>query len=265
MDYRYQPYPPHMPYPYPYPPVSEPTPITQSTTTISISSSAEPEVITPAKSDIGRSQEEASKDNEEDNRSLAQSADGDHSPDPSRSKEANQFPDGGVFPDQEQDIKRVEQTFSLKFEKLLGEGADSRVRLFRSDAGLTFYDCTCGGRKPSRCLSKIQDHSKNHDLKFRVCKYCDKKFSSYRSLNAHKRAHKHLIVAEREAKRIKEVGYGSYPMGSYYHPYAGPPSYYYPPPPTVGAYPSHPGPDPCQMYPPPPTAVFPPPPSHPPQ
>eukprot|EP00475_Leptophrys_vorax_P026873 TRINITY_DN3822_c0_g1_i1.p1 TRINITY_DN3822_c0_g1~~TRINITY_DN3822_c0_g1_i1.p1 ORF type:complete len:471 (-),score=93.29 TRINITY_DN3822_c0_g1_i1:1855-3171(-) len=98
------------------------------------------------------------------------------------------------FPNQQSDIQRVERTMPFTFVRLLSEtGPDSRIRVWKSNTRLTYYDCTCGSRKPSRCLKKMKVHAGNHDLKYRQCMFCDKKFKSYRSLNAHKRAHKEAL------------------------------------------------------------------------
>jgi hypothetical protein len=117
------------------------------------------------------------------------------------------FPDGAAMPNQSEDIERVQTMFSLNFEKIYGESLlESRIRVWKEiETGVKFYDCTCGGRKPSRSLTKIQDHAKGHDVKFRQCPHCTKQFTSYRSLNAHKRAHKDVLEAEREARKLRAV------------------------------------------------------------
>jgi hypothetical protein len=95
-----------------------------------------------------------------------------------------------------EDIERIQTMFSLKFDKIYGQTVPgSRIRVWKEiETGEKQYDCTCGGRRPSRSLTKIQDHAKGHDVKFRQCPHCTKQFTSHRSLNAHKRSHKEAIA-----------------------------------------------------------------------
>lgn len=80
----------------------------------------------------------------------------------------------------------------LEFVRFM-EGSE-RIRIWKNSRGWTFYDCTCGARKPVRSLSKIMVHVRNgHERKEWNCKECGKEFENRFQLSAHMHTHKNSL------------------------------------------------------------------------
>lgn len=86
--------------------------------------------------------------------------------------------------------RRTAKLEDLKYAHRLAEtGPHHRVRVFKNDRNMSFYDCECGRRKPSQDLKKTKHHAEMHDVREWRCELCSRGFQSFRQLNGHLRIH----------------------------------------------------------------------------
>jgi hypothetical protein len=86
--------------------------------------------------------------------------------------------------------EQVSSKFGLTFLKYYDNVPPyDRIRVWKSKGGLTFYDCSCGKRKPSQGIKKMKEHTSRHQSEGFKCDKCSKIYESEIFLIAHKRVH----------------------------------------------------------------------------
>jgi hypothetical protein len=66
----------------------------------------------------------------------------------------------------------------------------SRIRVWIDKERKTFFDCTCGKRKPTQDLKKILRHIEGHSVSTYPCEVCGRVFKHHLGRNSHQRVHK---------------------------------------------------------------------------